>query len=456
MEFQVSSMIQTRVVFHNETTDSHFGIAEVKADEVPSSPVRHHFILAIDRSGSMALRERDGMTKMEHVQHTLRNMLRYMASLDTQIFVSVVAFDDKVDRLAERKEVSNETLADLTETCDSIVPLNRTDIGAALFEMDQIRQGDLETNATCILLTDGCPTAGVADAVELEGMVPKDCEVAFVSYGTDHNARLMEALSKGRNAENYFVDSAENAGSVYGEILHGVLFLAGTDIEISVAGCKIYDWRTDEWSTSLEIPKIPGGVTRIYHLMSKAGPPGDSGWEVISAPRKVDIKMVGRNGAETVREIPASEHTTDDLTKFILRQKVLETMAGAGNLGDSEKTRSAIKQLECELREHLELSPRDSAFVENLIDDLYITERSMGTEIGEMFRLARRTSQGEQRAYNVRNIDALVGQHMPLDGPIPLRRAGEPNGGRRVSQADHSPYAGASQIGLMRQCSAPL
>jgi hypothetical protein len=449
-------MIQTRVVFHNETTESHFGIAEMKAEEVPSSPMPHHFILAIDRSGSMALKERDGMTKMEHVQHTLRNMLRYMASLDTQIFVSVVAFDDRVDRLAERKEVSDQTLADLTKTCDSIVPLNRTDIGAALSEMDWIRQGDLGTNATCILLTDGCPTVGVDDAVELEGMVPKDCEVAFVSYGTDHNARLMEALSKGRNAENYFVDSAENAGSVYGEILHGALFLAGTDIEISVTGCKIYDWRNDEWRSSLDIPKIPGGVTKIYHLMSKVGPPGDSGWAVISAPRKVAIKMVGRGGEETLHEVPAPEHTTDDLSKFILRQKVLETMAEAGKLGNNEKTRTAIQELESELRAHLELSPSDSAFIENLIDDLYITDQSMETEIGEMFRLARRTSQGDQRAYNVRNIDALVGRHEPADGPIPLRRAGAANGGRRVSQADHSPYAGASQIGLMRQCSAPL
>ena len=448
-----STLSKCRMVFHQPNSDaSQFGILEVKTPETGPTKSPQHIILVIDRSGSMAAKGSDGMSKMEHVQHTLRNMLTHIVSLQCKISVSIVAFDDKIETIAENQLLTEHSLHDLIEACDRIRPLNRTDIGGALAEMERL--SSLGDNPVCILLTDGCPTSGVCSTEDLKAMVPKDAECAFIGYGIDHNAHLMAALSEGQSCENYFVDSAENAGSVYGEILHGILYLAGTDLEIDMSGCKIYDWKSNSWGNRLSVPKLPGGVTKVFHLMNRVGPPGDQGWEVVSTPRAARLSLLVEDGRQVVNEVRDSETGTEDLTKFMLRQEVLEIMSDAAS--NRSKTKK-MEDLESRLRNRIEQAPEEKVFIDNLLDDLYITQKSMESPLGEMFRMARHSSQGDQRAYNIKNIDALVGQAIPHGGgPLPLLRSGASSNTRVISQADHSPYAAPSQIGLMRHCSAPF
>ena len=450
-----SSLSKCRMVFHQPNSDaSQFGILEVKTAETGPTKTPHHIILVIDRSGSMAAKGSDGMSKMEHVQHTLRNMLSYIVSLQCNISISIVAFDDRIETIAENLPLTEHSLKDLIEACDQIRPLNRTDIGAALSEMERLTC--LGENPVCILLTDGCPTSGVCSTEDLKAMVPKDTECAFIGYGIDHNTHLMAALSEGQTCENYFVDSAENAGSVYGEILHGILYLAGTNLEINMSGCKIYDWKSNSWRTRLSIPKLPSGVIKEFHLMSRVGPSDDQDWEVISTPRTARLSLLAENGEELTKEIRESDTGTEDLTRFMLRQEVLETMSDAAFKGSNLKS---IENLEIRLKKRIEEAPEEKVFLDNLLDDLYVTQKSIESPLGDMFRLARHSSQGDQRAYNIKNIDALVGQAISLSadgGPLPLLRSGASSNTRVISQADHSPYAAPSQIGLMRHCSAPF
>ena len=439
---------------------SKFGIVELTAEEVPASTNTHHFILAIDRSGSMAARERDSMTKMEHVQHTLRNMMNYMATLPTPVLVSIIAFDDEIDTVVVREKVSPESVASIISTCNSISPRNRTDISAALKEMERIRASEDAAQVTGILLTDGQPTSGVMDEEGLVGLVPSGCSCAFMSYGTDHNAFLMSKLAAGPLASNYFVDSAENAGSVYGEILHGVLFEAVRDVKISVKGTKLYNWRSDAWETTLDVPRLGGGVTKVFHLLSKVGPSGDGPWEVVRTPPCLEVTWES-GGNENKMELDLSsvyaEENACNLTKYRLRQEVLEAMARAE--GQDAVPVEKMSDLRSRLKAHRQSFPDDVGFITNLLDDLYITERSHGSMHGPMFLMARRNSQGDQRAYNIRNTDALGGG---VGGPLPLRRstaqppAQDAQDAQDVSQADHSPYAGLGQLELMRQCSAPF
>lgn len=448
-----SPVFKCRMVFHQPNSDtSQFGILEVNTPETGPSKIPHHIILVIDRSGSMAAKGTDGMSKMEHVQHTIRNMLSYIVSLQCEISVSLVAFDDQVETIAENLPLTEQSLKDLIEACDRIRPLNRTDIGGALVETERL--SNLGENPVCIVLTDGCPTSGVCDTNELKAMVPKDAECAFIGYGTDHNANLMVALSEGHTCENYFVDSAENAGSVYGEILHGILYLAGTDLEVKTSGCKIYDWKSNSWGDRLSVPKLPSGVTKVFHLSSKMGPPGDQGWEVVSTPRTATLSLLGEDGQQSIIEVRDNDSQTEDLTRFILRQQVLETMSNAASNGSKMEPTEA---LEAKLKNRIEQAPEEKLFIDNLLDDLYVTQKSIESPLGEMFRLARHSSQGDQRAYNIKNIEALVGQGTNDGrGPLPLLRSGRSSNTRVISQADHSPYAAPSQIGLMRQCSAPF
>lgn len=454
LRHQTAEMVKATSSFHVKEGDSKFGIVEVDAGDARASADSHHLVLAIDRSGSMAVKEIDHMTKMEHVQHTLRNMMNYLAEVPMTVFVSVVVFDDEIETVIMRERVTKTSASSIISKCDTISPRNRTDISGALKEMERIRSTEDGSQVTCILLTDGQPTAGVTDDDGLAALVPSECTCAFMSYGVDHNAILMSRLASGPLASNYFVDSAENAGSVYGEILHGVLFEAARDVKITVKGAKLYDWRSNSWGTTLCVPRLGGGTTKVFHLLSKEGPSGDGQWEVVRTPplltatwhsggedQKLELDLSGAYAEENAR----------DLSNYKLRQEVQEVMARAE--GKGVVTSDEIQDLRSRLKTRIESNPEDSAFVTNLLDDLFITERSFMTMHGSIFLMARRSSQGDQRAYNIRNINALGGG---TGGPLPLRRSDTAVPDHKVSQADHSPYAGKEQLELMRQCSAPF
>jgi hypothetical protein len=221
-----------------------------------------------------------------------------------------------------------------------------------------------------------------------------------------------------------------------------------------VKGAKLYDWRSNSWSTTLHIPRLGGGTTKVFHLLSKEGPTGDGQWEVVRTPPRLNATWWS-GGKEHQLELELgeaySEENARDLAKYKLRQEVQEVMARAE--GNGSVAPDEMDDLRSRLKAHIEAHQEDTAFVTNLLDDLFITERSFMTMHGPMFLSARRSSQGDQRAYNIRNIDALGGG---VGGPIPLRRTDTSGADHDVSQADHSPYAGKEQLELMRQCSAPF
>jgi hypothetical protein len=66
----------------------------------------------------------------------------------------------------------------------------------------------------------------------------------------------------------------------------------------------------------------------------------------------------------------------------------------------------------------------DDEFMKNLCDDVYISYRTFGTRYGEMFTLARQSSQGAQRGYNVSqtpDMDRDYRSYSPSVSPRNLR-----------------------------------
>ena len=93
-------MLASELHFLNKDLDPespNFGILKINVANNGILNKRHHFILCVDRSGSMSLRESDGMTKLEHVQHTLRNIIEYLTVTNNEIVVSIISFDDEID-----------------------------------------------------------------------------------------------------------------------------------------------------------------------------------------------------------------------------------------------------------------------------------------------------------------------------------------------------------------------
>ena len=58
--------------------EAKFGILNLKAISAPLSQEELEFIFMIDCSGSMSDQCSDGRTKMQHIIHTLKNMILYL------------------------------------------------------------------------------------------------------------------------------------------------------------------------------------------------------------------------------------------------------------------------------------------------------------------------------------------------------------------------------------------
>ena len=161
---------------------------------------------------------------------------------------------------------------------------------------------------------------------------------------------------------------------------------------------------------------------------------------------------------------------------ILIAKKTLEALFRAksrkGNFADTEKE---IRDLMGEITEIMKTREdlNDTAgpnyiFMQNLRDDLHVAERSLHSRYGELFLGARRMSQGNQRAYNVRDLDGMGGrcEHVsvvsgaPADfDPLPPLgsefRSCPAGPTYRMSDAQASPYACDSQLRLMRECSQP-
>ena len=448
-----------------------FGVLNVNVKDCEKRvPQSHHFILTVDRSGSMGSRERDGMTKMQHVIHTISNMMRYFAYdlKDTEVFVSVVTFDDEVDCIIDKTRVNKQSINKLVQTVEEVYPRNMTDIGAAIAAANKQKTTFKDdANHTHILLTDGIPTCGATEKDELKDMLDSSYRNILIGYGIDHNMGLMKELGNNDSGNYYFVESAENAGNVYGEILHGVLNGAMSSTTLDTDTIEIYDWKKNKWVTSLEIGLLTYGMEKVYHIRT--------------APDQHDIENVlcvtvlytsdGIERKELVPTITKEFDTSFDITKYIYRQKTLELLfSTANNMLVPDRLKDDITDLmnlisgEMDTEEELkDRTCKNYFFMQNLRDDLYVAKKSLSSRYGKLYLGARMLSQGDQRAYNVKNLDAmeravsgLSVDWQDMDGPLPALGAIDrtcPAGNYKMSSAEASPYACTNQQFLMRQCS---
>ena len=83
--------------------NSHFGILDFKA--ISSNEVNDtiEFLFVIDCSGSMSDKCSDGRTKMQHIIHTLKNMVIFFKDHpNINLFVTINAFDSEFYHIVER------------------------------------------------------------------------------------------------------------------------------------------------------------------------------------------------------------------------------------------------------------------------------------------------------------------------------------------------------------------
>ena len=448
-----------------------FGVIDLEVnhrdDYVPES---QHFILTVDRSGSMACREKDGMTKMQHVIHTISNMLRYFANelKNINVFVSVITFDNRIDCIIDRTLIDKKNVKRLIETIEEIYPRDMTDIGAAINAANKQKDNfSQDVKHTHILLTDGKPTSGITDKNKLSAILDRSFKNIFIGYGVDHNMELMMDLGDNDTGNYYFVESAENAGNVYGEIIYGVINEAMTRVVIESEDLEFYNWKTSRWVTRLELGSLSYGTQKIYHI--RAIPDQHDIENVLCITTSYIHEKVERK--DIIPTATKDFETPFDVTKYIYRQKTLEVLFSAADykanpIAVTDKISELMELISNEIETAPELKDetgKNFLFMQNLRDDLYVAKKSLSSRYGNLYVEARMISQGDQRAYNVKNLEALCPTFVDfdmasqdIDGPLPPLGAIDrtcPAGNYKMSSEEASPYACTEQRYLMRQCS---
>ena len=390
-----------------------FGVLQLQAISSPICPEIHEFIFMIDCSASMSEDCADGTSKMRQIIHTLKNMILYFKeNTNIQHYITINCFNEKIYNTIERCTITKDNFNEIIEKIDNIMPRASTNIELALQSIKknvaEIKQAYPQHNICNIFMTDGEATVGNCEHEILAKLVDQSITNAFIGFGIQHDEVLLNTIS---NGQNYFIDKLENSGYVYGEILHDIIYKLLKNVEINVNNGLIYDFKNNVWVETLIIGEIASEANKIYHICSNN-----------HAECVVNITADGSSSLHIM-----SQHTEENLIKYIYRQRTLQhlfivkdflkikkdNVAAALKDGTYKHFNPEIDKQQLEIKTSLvkfieemklymsENNLCEDKIMKNLCDDIYICHRTFGTKFGNMYVSARQTSQGSQRGYNV-------------------------------------------------------
>jgi len=394
-----------------------FGLLSLKAITTPLTTLEQDFMFQVDCSGSMYDICADGRIKMNHIIHTLKNMILYFKENPSlKVYVTIHAFDDNIYNILNRILVDETTYDKIIAAINTIEPRCFTNIEKALEDskkyMSQLVEQYPSTTKTHIFMTDGQATAGNKTREILCNLVDNRIYNIFIGFGLDHDAILLNDISEGKNSSYYFIDKLENAGLVYGEILHGIVYKFLENVEILVTDGLIYDYKTNTWNNSLRVGEIVSESNKFYQLVSN---------------KKCTVQITGKkiDDGSDISFIISSQEDYSDLTKYIYRQRTQQILFKINDYNRKSKDHSELNEYKVNKIEHKKLKTEmhlffeelkkymndhnltDDILMKNLCDDIYICHRTFGTKFGYMFCNSRESSQGNQRAYTATQIPEI-------------------------------------------------
>ena len=415
-----------------------FGILNLTAVSVPGSGTTLELVFSVDQSGSMSDACSDGRSKMQHIIHTLKNMIVYFReNPDIKVYITIDSFDDVICSIVKRSPITPDNVGELIAKVELIMPRGSTNIELALNHAGttvQQLQDEFPSHTIChVFMTDGVANMGEQSANELTRLVNRDITSAFIGFGVEHDGSLLSSLGSGKNSAYYFIDKIENAGLVYGEILHGVVYKFVTNARISVENGFIYDFKNNAWVRVLEIEDVVSESDKSYHIAS-------------SNMTGCVVSFTGNRLGDTARihYTITREDECHDLSKFVYRQRTLQHLFAVnsylkGNDADNQEgahdlfafvtahtkkaddeyvvLRNALRGFIDEMKQFMtDRQLMDDNFMRNLCDDIYICYRTFGTKYGTMYATSRQASQGNQRCYTVNHTPDEVNQGVPRTG----------------------------------------
>jgi hypothetical protein len=435
--------IESSIQIHSDTPEcglrvtedgEYFGILNVKPEKRDMSQNKKFILFTVDRTGSMS----DG--KMDYVKDTFKNMIKFIANQNADIYIQVNVFNTVVETCIESVLVTLENAEELIQKIGEIDANGTTSIDQALISASRTMTSYMTQNPAHsvyhVFMTDGEPTSGEKNTNRLVAMVSDQYPNAFIGFGFNHNSILLRKMSETNRGSYDFVDNMEHTGLVYGDILHNLMYPALTDVRIHIENGKLYDWKTNQWTNELFEHSLVCDMERNWHLKC-------------TDLQQVSVKIFGKVHTEdepflvdTVYVMPPlmdiatgiETRHVDDLSRFVFRHAVLEKLYLAKSdefqlsvfdrMDAIHDVKIEISELFSKLRKYMRDSDQtEDPMLRQLCDDLNITYRTMGTSQGRIMAVARQTSQGRQQSRNVSatynsNAETVIPQYNNLITPL--------------------------------------
>jgi hypothetical protein len=411
--------------FDNEIF-SNFGILQLKTKKTEILKKPLFLLFTIDKTGSMDeyVSTQSKQSKMDYVINTMKNIIRFLAKQEVEIYVRIHAFNTVVDVVVDTIKIEKELIEELIDKFQFITPFDSTDIGIALESaqktISEYRDKFPTHEIGHLFMTDGYATFGELNEVILQNYIDNSIVNIFIGFGKNHNAKMLKKFSEKKNTKYHFVDTIENTELIYGECICQFLYTAIKKMHIVVTGGEIYNWKNNKWMTSYNEGLVIGNSEKTYHI-KKTG---------IADPIIYIYGYVTENNTDSILSlidvVEVLPNLLDkngeicqitDLTKYMYRQKVQEilyeansveisTVNGIFNRNLKENLKINLKVLFKQIRDYMRLHDKlTDSFLTLLCDDIYTVYKTIGTKHGIMYTNARQTSQGFQETYNTSPIN---------------------------------------------------
>lgn len=379
-----------------------FGKINLNVNNFPITKKHLDLEFNIDNSGSMSFSTLDGKTKMEHMNFTVENILRYLQEHNVSSTICVNTFDDNILNIVKPSELNSENIEEIANKIRKIRPIGGTDIGKVLeMEASFKKPENYLSERIFLMFTDGQAVNGIINKTILKEIADKISDtttIITIGCGTDHDYELLSSIASRRNSNYKFIGKLEEAAMACGEILDKILNKILKNIEISVQNGEIYDWKINKWTNKIQTENIVSSCDKTYNIRSLT-------------PTEFNITITGTivETDEPFEYSIVDKNMDQDLKKDEWRQKTLELLYQVNAYNKSHIMKSKLtKELKSQLKELMinmkkymdDNNLRDDLFMKMLTDDIFIAHKTFGTPHGHMYVASRQTSQATQGIHN--------------------------------------------------------
>jgi uncharacterized protein YegL len=120
-------------IFDDESKNKHFGVLSLVTEKTEPIKVPLAIFFNVDCSASMSDTCSDGRTKMQHIIHTLNNILRVFSSMEnTECYIAVDVFDHDIKTIFDFTQITSNNVNTHIEMISAIYPNGSTDIEKSL------------------------------------------------------------------------------------------------------------------------------------------------------------------------------------------------------------------------------------------------------------------------------------------------------------------------------------